>query len=178
METRSREKLAAFPFLIVAAAAVLRLLPHEPNMAPIGAMALFSGVYLKGKKAFFVPLAAMVMSDFFLGFHSTMGWVYGSFLLIVLLGRKFNGGITWKSVGLMSVSASVLFYLITNFGVWVSGTMYPKTVAGLVECYVMALPFFRNTLAGDLIYSGVFFGAVYISSRSLAWLGARARRDA
>lgn len=167
----SREKIAAFPFLVVFAAAILRLIPHEPNFAPIGAMALFSGVYLKGKTAFFVPLLAMVLSDFFLGFHGTMIWVYGSFLLIVFLGRRFRDKANLKNVLVMSVLASVLFYLITNFGVWVSGTMYPKTLAGLVECYAMALPFFRNTLTSDLVYSGVFFGAYYISNRSRVWLG-------
>ncbi len=103
-------------------------------------------------------MLAMVVSDFFLGFHNTMIWVYGSFLLTVGLGLWLRNNLNWRNVLLASLVSSVLFYLITNFGVWFSGTMYPKTWVGLLESYYMGLPFFRNTLVGDLGYNLVFFG--------------------
>jgi len=98
------------------------------------------------------------------------GWVYGSFLLIVLLGQRAQrigqrGGILWKQIVFLSMASSVLFFLITNFGVWVSGTMYPKTIQGFWECYVMGLPFFRNTIVGDLGYNLVFFGSYALTKK-------------
>ena len=147
----------------------MRILPHEPNFAPIGALALFGGTYFKGWKAFVVPLAAMIISDLFLGFHSTMVWVYGSFLLISLLGKVFlSGRVKWRKLFGLSLLSSVLFYLITNFGVWAMGTMYVHDFSGLLQSYVMGLPFFRNTILGDITYNFVFFGAYALATK---WVG-------
>jgi len=98
----------------------------------------------------------MFISDIFLGFHKTMIYVYVSFLLIVLIGRLIKKD-NWQSLILASLTSSILFFIITNFGVWQLGLMYPKTVDGLFQSYTMALPFFRNTFLGDLIYSFSFF---------------------
>lgn len=147
------------PLLIIAIAVGLRLLPHLPNIAPIGAMALFGGAYLNKKYALIIPLIAMFISDIFLGFHSTMLYVYGSFLLIGFMGIWLSQR---KSIGIIagaSLVSSLVFFIITNFGVWISGGLYPKTLSGLIECYVYALPFFRNTILGDLFYVGIFFGS-------------------
>lgn len=148
------------PMIFVVAAAFLRLLPHAPNFAPIGAMALFSGTYLDKKTAFAVPLLAMVASDFFIGFDSISSrlTVYGSFVLITLLGLWLKNRRTASNIVLATLSASVLFFIVTNFGVWAFGTLYPRTIEGLVACYAAAIPFFRNTLASDLFYVGIFFG--------------------
>ena len=142
--------------LIIISGALLRLLPHWPNFTPINGLALFSGAKVKGKMAFFFPLLTMLVSDLFLGMHIMIPFVYGSFMIAVLLGRQLKS----KSVTLLpiySLLSSCLFFLITNFGVWVATDMYPKTVNGLFDCYLMGLPFFRNTVLGDLFYSFVFF---------------------
>src|SRR3989338_4021586 len=145
---------------IIVIAAVSRLIPHPPNFAPISAIALFGGAYLPKKLAFTLPLIVMVISDIFLGFHSTLLWVYGSFLLISLVGMYLKNHVSPLTVILSAVTASFIFYFVTNFGVWVTGSMYPHTLPGLIYCYFNALPFLRNTMLGDLFYTISIF-AVY-----------------
>ena len=152
--------------LLIWGAAAARILPHPSNFAPIGAMALFGGAHLAGRKAWITPLLAMFISDVFLGFHSTMPWVYGSFFLITLLGRRVQKRVNPVNLMGASLVASILFYLVTNFGVWFSTSMYPKTLAGLTQSYFMALPFFRNTILGDLFYSSVLFGSYALVKNS------------
>jgi len=155
-----------FAFSLILLAALSRLLPHAPNVAPITALALFSGVYLETKYAFTVPLAAMFISDLFLGFYSGMEWVYGSFLCIGFIGlwlRNHRG--TGTTLG-ASVAGSILFFVVTNFGVWVSSQVtYTHTLSGLMECYAAGIPFFRNTLIGDLVYVGAMFGSFALARR-------------
>src|SRR3989344_3113399 len=106
----------------------------------------------------FLPLGAMLISDIFLGWHRTIPFVYGALLFNVWLGARIARQPKWYNiVGGAAVSSGV-FYLVTNFGVWLVGAWYPHTVAGLVNCYVLALPFARWTLAGDLAFTVVFFG--------------------
>ncbi|WP_337873220.1 DUF6580 family putative transport protein [Ignavibacterium sp.] len=145
-------------FLVFVAAAI-RLIPHPPNFAPIAAMALFGGAYFNKKSlAFAVPLAAMFLTDAIIGFHSSMWIVYVSFAVIVLIGMVLLKKVSVKNVIAASVTASLSFFIITNFGVWAFGTMYPKNITGLIECYIAAIPFIQNTLIGDLFYSGIMFG--------------------
>ena len=146
------------PFFFIMLGVFARLLPHPANVAPIGAMALFGGVYLSKRLAITLPLVALFVSDIFLGFHATMGYVYGSFVLVSLLGMWVRSKKSPVTLVGASLAGSLLFFLITNFGVWAETNMYPKTWAGLVESYMMALPFFRNSLFGDLFYGMVFFG--------------------
>lgn len=144
--------------LLVLAAVFSRLIPHEPNFTAIGAVALFSGyLFKKRRDALLVSLAAMLISDTVIGFHSTMIWVYGAFALIALLGQALTK-FSWLKVAGLSVTSAVLFFVVTNVGVWVSTAMYPHTVEGLSLCFVAAVPFFWNTLASQLIYGGVLFG--------------------
>ncbi len=146
--------------LMILAAAALRLLPHYPNFTPVAGMALFGGAYFSNKKiAFVIPFAAMLLSDLILGFHSTMWAVYLSFALIVTIGFSLRNGKKISNIFLTTVSSSVLFFLITNFAVWLTGSIYPMSFAGLTECFVAAIPFFHYTMLGDLFYAGVFFGA-------------------
>ncbi len=142
--------------LTVIAAALMRLLPHAPNVSPVGAVALFSGANVLGPSAFILPLLAMFISDIFLGFHSTMIFVYGSFILAVILGRTLKKYSAARLV-VTALLSSLLFFIITNFGVWLTSAMYAKNLSGLLECYIAALPFFRNTIVGDFFYSIIIF---------------------
>lgn len=152
--------MKVFPLLIILLAVLLRLLPHPANVAPITALALFGGVYLERKFAFILPVAAMLISDYFIGFYGMeMLFVYGSFLISGLIGLWIKSHKNIKTIVGGSLLASVLFYLITNFGVWADPrSWYSKDIVGLIDSYIAAIPFFRNTLVGDLFYTGVFFG--------------------
>lgn len=147
-------------FFIVAGV-VLRLIPHLPNFAPIAAMALFGGTFLDKKYALIIPLLALFLSDIFIGFYSpyVMISVYGSFLLIGLIGIWLKNHKTAPNVIGVSLFGSIIFFLITNFAVWaVPHSMYAHNFGGLIESYIMGLPFFRNTILGDLFYVGSMFG--------------------
>ncbi len=161
------------PLLIIGIAVVLRLVPHPANIAPIAAMALFGGAYLNKKYALVVPIVTMIFSDLFLGFHSTVIFVYGSFLLTGVIGIWLRDHKDMRYIFLASLVSSILFFLITNFGVWLVGNLYPKTVQGLIECYIAAIPFFRNTILGDLLYSGVLFGGYAVVLKFLMTIEGR-----
>src|SRR3954454_17237153 len=149
--TGNTPRLAAL-LLAVLAAAALRLVPHPPNFTPIGAMALFSGAYLarRGAIAFVAPLAALFLSDVVLGFYHGMATVYFSVALIVLLGSFALRRVSAIRVGAAAITSSVLFFVVTNFGMWLFSGLYPRTLPGLEACYVAAIPFFQNTVGGDL----------------------------
>jgi hypothetical protein len=147
-----------FPVLVVLGAVLIRFLPHPANVAPIAAMALFGGAYLNKKYAVFLPLTVMLISDLFLGFHKVMPFVYGSFLLASIIGISLKNKVNPKNVLGASLLSSIIFYIVTNFGVWLTSGMYQMTFLGLVKCYVLAIPFFRNTLLGDLFYTVMMFG--------------------
>ncbi len=157
MNTKTSKIIVAVLFVLLAA--LSRLLPHPANFTPIAAMALFSGVYLERRLAFIVPLAAMVLSDYFLGFYSEMIWVYGSFLLIAVIGLWLKNHKKPLFILGGTLTGSILFFVVTNFGVWaLPASMYPKSFAGLIECYTAAIPFFRGTVEGDVFFVAVLFG--------------------
>ena len=150
----------------IAAAAALRLVPHPPNFAPIAAMALFGGAYLgRQALAFAAPLGALLLSDLMLGFYPELAFVYLSVAAAVLIGWTVALRKTVFRVAFAALAASILFFVVTNFGVWLVMDYYPKTVEGLAACYVAAIPFFQNTLAGDLFYSGLLFGGFALLER-------------
>lgn len=153
------------PLLIIVLAVVLRLIPHPANVAPIAAMALFGGTYLNKRYALIAPLVAMFLSDLVLGFHNTMIFVYGSFLLTGLLGIWLRNHRTITNTIGATLISSLLFFFITNFGVWLMGSLYPRTLQGLIDAYFYAIPFFRNTLIGDLFYVGLFLGSYELVGR-------------
>ena len=149
--------------------AVLRLLPHPSNFEPIGALALFAGAHFGRKSwAFIIPLAALLLSDAVIGFHSQMPVIYGAFALIVCMGFTLRHRRTIVPVMGMAFAASVLFFVVSNLGVWALDSMYPKTFAGLVTCYVAAIPFFGNTLASSLFYTAVLFGSFALAERKIS----------
>ena len=136
--------------LFIVFAAIIRLIPHPPNFAPITAMALFGGVHFKNRKlAYAIPLIAMIISDLFLGFYSISIFVYASFITITFIGTVI------KNINVTNIFlSSLLFFIITNLGVWLLG--YPLTMEGFLTCFTLALPFFGYTIAGDLFFCLLF----------------------
>lgn len=146
---------------IILLVALMRILPHYPNVTPLAAIALLGGAAFRKKwLAFLIPMAALLLSDMYLGFHEYMIPVYVSFVLIVCIGLLVRK-ISILTVFFASIGASTLFFLITNFSVWAGSTFYPQTFAGLISCYAAGLPFYYAGLAGDLFYSGLVFGAYF-----------------
>ena len=137
--------------LFILIASVFRLVPHPPNFTPMLSIAILSGLYLENKYAILVPIMIMLLTDIFIGFHISMYWVYISLLLIFLIGKYLTKN-SLISVVSHSVFSSILFFILTNFGVWSMGG-YSYTLNGLALCYTMAIPFFINTLAGTLLFS-------------------------
>lgn len=145
-------------------AAISRLLPHFPNFTPIAAMALFGGVcYSNRWLAISLPLVAMVVSDAFIGFHNTLVYVYASFVVTSLLGMYISSRPRPLFILGGSLVSSVIFFLVTNFGVYMSGGAM-EGVTSLSATYVVALPFFGATLLGDLFYNAILFGAFHLAS--------------
>jgi len=140
--------------------AILRLLPHPPNFAPIAAMALFGGANFSGALALIFPILALLISDYFIGFYqfSLMAFVYLGFIISVFLGFWLKNHKKWYTIFAASLLSSILFFILTNFSVWAFTNWYSKDFHGLIQCYLMAIPFFRNTLLGDLFYVTLFFG--------------------
>jgi hypothetical protein len=160
---RLTPKFWILTFMIFAAAFV-RLIPHPPNFAPIAAMALFGGAYFNKKwAAFLVPIAAMFITDLIIGFHETMWAVYLSFALIVVIGMYLLKEKKLGNIFFASVISSVSFFIITNFGIWISTGYYAKTGAGLAACYTAAIPFFHQTLLSDLFFVGMLFGLYHLA---------------
>jgi len=158
----------------------VKFLPHIPNFAPIAALALFGGTYLNKRYALIIPIVAMLIADYFIGFYNPyiMASVYGSFILIGFIGIWLRDHKTLPNIVGGSLTGSIIFFLVTNFAVWaVPQSFYPHTIQGLIDCYIMALPFFRNTIAGDLFYVTIFFGAYElvtifinkVAKRSVRW---------
>ena len=135
-----------------------RIIPHPPNFTPILGMAVFAGATFDRKiYSFLIPLMAMVLSDLFLGFHSSIIIIYLAIFLNVIIGiYLFN--ISYFKIIVSLTLGSLVFFLITNFYVWFFSGMYPFSLEGLLTCYTMALPFFQNTIISTLLYGlGAFF---------------------
>lgn len=176
--TANHARLLAILSAILLAAA-LRLVPHPPNFAPIAAMALFGGAYL-GRRglAFAAPLGALLLSDLVLGLYPELVFVYVSTAATVVIGWAIAGRKSVLGVGLAAFAGAVLFFVVTNFGVWLVMDYYPKTLAGLAACYVAAIPFFQNTLAGDLFFTALLFGGFALAERQVPLLRASELRPA
>jgi hypothetical protein len=145
---------------MILAAIFTRFIPHPPNFTAVSAVALFGAAYFDRKIfAFIVPIIAMFLSDAIIGFHPGMFAVYFSFFIIAAIGLTLREKRTFGRIIAASLSASVAFFIITNFAQWVSDPFYAKTTAGFIQCYVMAIPFFHYTVIGDLFFVGVMFGS-------------------
>lgn len=160
-------------YLLTLLAAASRFLPHPPNFACLGALGLFAGCYVVGKRAYLIPLAALLISDVVghfagfpgMGFYNltAMAAVYSGMLLSVPIGRCLQSGNRWVRVPLAALTASTVFFVVSNLGVWMT-PWYPSTMSGLMACFASAIPFFGNTLAGDFFFVALMFGAYELST--------------
>jgi hypothetical protein len=159
MNNRPLLSSIAVPAGLILAAALSRLIPHPPNFSPIEASALFAGAYLVDRRAaVLVPILAMLLSDLVLGFHALVPVTYGCMALMALAGRWLSGHATLGRVAALGFASATFFFLVSNFFVWLTQGMYPMSAAGLMLCYVEALPFFQNELAGVALYATLLFG--------------------
>lgn len=160
-------------FLLVVIGVAARLLPHAPNVTPLTAIALFAATYLGIRYAGMVLLATMVVSDLWIGAYSpgVMASVYGSLIIAAAIGLLVKKNVNVLTAGAGALGASVIFFIITNAAVWAFTPMYAHNFAGLMQSYTMAIPFFKNSLMGDLGYTAVLFGALelykYYASKKL-----------
>ena len=133
-----------------------RLSPHLPNFTPLAAVALFSGVYLRKRHGYLIPLAIYLVSDLIIGLHNTVFFTWGAIVLIYFIGRYLSKNKNITSTFICTLAGSLAFFFITNFGVWLMG-WYPHTLSGLSQCFINALPFFRTSLISNIAYVAVFF---------------------
>ena len=153
---------------LVIVGVVLRVMPHPWNFAPIGAIALFGGARFDRRYfAIGIPLLTMFVGDIFVGFHSLMPAIYATYALIAVIGMFLRDRTTIPAVAGGVLLSSTIFYLTTNFAVWEMGTTYAKNAAGLLACYIAAIPYFGNTLASDALYSAIFFGIFALAERRI-----------
>ncbi len=146
-----------FALALIALGVLCRVLPHPDNVTPTAALALFAGATLSPALAFTVPLIIMMASDLFIGFHPLFWLVWPTFALVTWIGQSVREKKGALPLLLALFGSSFLFFVVSNLGVFLFEHMYPKTWAGFVECFTMALPFFRNSLIGDLSYTLVAF---------------------
>lgn len=165
--TQSKFKVLVAVFLIIIAASVRLIIPI-PNVSPIASMALMGGAFFQNSIiALLIPILTLFASDAIIGFYNPllMFGVYAAFVFMVFIGKNLIKQITIKNVILASILASLSFYIITNFFVWLEGLLYPRTFQGLVLSYWNAIPFLFYELFGTLFFNVLFFGSYYLSFR-------------
>jgi len=156
---------------IIFALAMFRLLPHLPNVSPVAAMALFGGAYFTDKRqAFIVPFLALFLSDLVLGLHDTMIFVYTGFALTVAIGFLLKSRVSFTNTAFAAVVSSLLFFLLTNLGAWMTSGLYAKSAEGLMQAYAAGIPFFQNSLLGNLVFVAVIFGGYQLLQRNVTAL--------
>ena len=142
---------------IIFLVSLTRIYPHPPNFTPILALAIFGGAFLPNKRtALFLPISAMFLSDLFIGFHSQIFAVYGSIILLSYLGNIVEKK-NILNLTITGIAGSLIFFMVTNFSVWLGGKLYPLNIDGLIQCYTMAIPFFHNTLISTFIFLAILF---------------------
>ena len=157
-----RHERARLVYGLILLGVVARLVPHPWNATPVMAIALFGGTYLSKRWSLLLPLATVAISDLLIGWHNTMPFTWGAFLLTGMLAWWIRRDPSAGRIVTGSLLGSLLFFFVTNVGVWIVGELYPRTIAGLWECYVAAIPFLRGTLLGDLVYAAVLFGSYHL----------------
>ena len=159
-------KKEIFPIGLILILALARLIPHPPNFTPIIAVAIMSGYFFKNiNLSFFTLIVAMLVSDLFIGFYENVIFVYASLLLITFVFHKISNKINFKNLFIYGFAGSLIFFIVSNFGVWALGGIgvndlaYEKSLEGLIECYILAIPFFGNTFLSTIIfaYPAIFF---------------------
>ena len=170
-------KKEIIPISLILILAFARLIPHPPNFTPIIAVALISGYFFKNiNLSLLILLVAMLLSDLFIGFYENMIFVYASLLLITFVFHKISKKINFKNLFIYCFAGSLIFFIFSNFGVWVLGSpgvldvAYERNLSGLVECYILAIPFFGNTFLSTLIFA---YPGIFIYKSLPAWSGSR-----
>ena len=153
-------KKEIFPISLIIILAFARLIPHPPNFTPIIAVAIISGYFFKNfNLSVLILLAAMLISDLFIGFYENIIFVYLSLIFITFIFHKISSNINFKNLFIYGFAGSVIFFVVSNFGVWALGSpgvydiAYDKSLSGLIQCYILAIPFFGNTFISTLIFS-------------------------
>ncbi len=149
-------------FLLLIFGMFSRFIVHVPNFTPVISIALLSGAYLNKRYAIVVPVALMILSDLVIGLHETILFTWGSMALIAFMGFCLRGKKNFVNIAGINLWSAILFFLATNFGTWLMSDLYPKNTQGLIDCFILAVPFFRTTLWSTLMYSALFFGAYEI----------------
>ena len=152
-------------YILIAVGFLMRFLPHAPNFVPVAAIAVFAGVYLNKRIAMWVPLAIMMISDLIIGLHDVVLYTWGAFLLIGIMNTWLKNRATAGNVFVSTILSAVLFFVITNFGVWLA--WYAHTWEGFTTCYINAIPFLRNSLLGNIVYAAALFGSYELAKRVL-----------
>ncbi|HEY8999676.1 MAG TPA: DUF6580 family putative transport protein [Candidatus Saccharimonadales bacterium] len=168
MEVRVGRRQLLVGVALVAFGVVMRLVPHPANFAPVGAIALFGGAIFGKRYGWWLPVVVMMISDLYLGFYSSMPFTWAAYALIGLIGVSMKRWHGWWRVPVGSAASSLTFFAVSNFGVWINGGLYAHTWSGLVQCFTLALPFFRPTVVSDLVFSGIFFGVYALAARLAA----------
>ena len=156
-----------FPITLILVLAFSRLIPHPPNFTPIIAMAVMSGFFFRNIYLSLTTLfISMLLADIFIGFYNNMLFVYLSLLLISIIFFKINYKINYKNLLIFAFTGTLIFYLISNFGVWAMGSLYEKNMNGLINCYFLAIPFFKNSIISTIIFSyATFFAKNYMEKK-------------
>ena len=162
-------KKEIFPISLILVLALSRLIPHPPNITPIIAVAIMSSYLFKNLYfSLCALLISMILSDLFIGFYGNMVFVYFSLILITFIFYKINSKINIKSLLVFCFFGSLIFYIISNFGVWALSGMYEKSFNGLIYCYYLAIPFFKNTLISTILFSyTAFFANSFYNQRTV-----------
>jgi hypothetical protein len=151
---------------LVVLGAGARLVPHPWNFTPMMAIGLFAGSQArKASTGILATLLALVVSDAVLGFYSGFCYVYAATLIPVLLGRVIRNRNGAAGIAVAALASSLSFFVITNFMVWVTGQLYPRTIVGLSECFLAGIPFYRNQALGDAVYTVAIFGGYAVLNR-------------
>jgi len=162
-----------FVALLIVAAGITRLIKIAPNIHAVGALALFAGAYFQNRKlAFVIPLITMFLTDLILGFHRVMIPVYVSFTITVFIGTLIAKRKNIFTVATGSLTSSIVFFLVTNLPFWFGNT-YPWNFTGAMESYMVALPFFRNEIVGDLAFNAILFGGFELARKRIPALSAQ-----
>ena len=170
-------KKETFPIILILILTFARLIPHPPNFTPIIAVAIMSGYFFKNIYfSLSILLIAMLIADVFIGFYENMFFVYLSLMFIAFVFFKISKKINFKNLFAYSFAGSLIFFILSNFGVWILGSPgvdnlpYDKNLNGLIECYILAIPFFGNTFLSTLIFA---YPAIFIYKSLPAWSGSR-----
>jgi len=190
MVNQEQKLNSSFSYLVILAVLIAlgvagRLLPHPPNFTPMAAIALFAGfIFIKRYMAVVAVISTMILCDYFAFGSLSVSWFGSKSMFVVYIALLFPivfKNFLQRKLGVLRIfgaalASSSVFFLATNFAVWAFSPMYEKTLEGLVLCYTMAIPFFQNTIAGDLIWSGVIFGT-YLALRNYSNLQIFKQKD-